>query len=287
METTKKQLWKKAVSLMLAAMMVVTAFVIPSSEEVMAASAMQFKGTGTSSVTITDDECFSESGTANTHYIKFKAGATGTITVKMSNASSEYAYSYGYLTFCNSKKKVIGRTKEAWSTNYSDSAYYTRTYGVKKGQTYYFAVQSASGVKVSATVKAVKKGKNTSKSKATKLNAGKKATGVIIAGDSKADWYKISVNGNQRVKLSYSAKTNGDVDKNGIKVTFCNSNGKKFLSNSSDWVSPFTPSSWTKYFRRNSVTGKETGLASGTYYIKVERYNKTSSGSYTLSWKAY
>lgn len=272
---------------MLAAVMVVTAFVIPSAEEVMAASAMQFKGTGKSSVTIKDDDCFSDSGEVNTHYIKFKAGATGTITVKMSNASSEYAYAYGNITLMNSKKKALGKTREGWNTNYDNSAYYTRAYGVKKGQTYYLAVQSASGVKVSATVKAVKKGKNTSKGKATKLNAGKKVTGVIIAGDSKADWYKLSLTGNKRIKLNYSAKTNGDNDKSGIKVTFCNSKGKKFLYNSYDWVSPFAPSSWTKYYRRNSVTGAQTGLASGTYFVKVERYNKTSSGSYTLSWKAY
>lgn len=287
MDTTKGRFWKKAVSFMLAAMMVFSVFVIPSTEEVEAASTLQFKGKGKSSVTIADKDCATNSGNLRTHYIKFKAGATGYVTVKMTNASKDYAYTAGYLTFCNGKKKALGQTKEVWNTNYDAQPYYTRTYGVKSGQTYYFKVQSAAGVKITANLTPVRKGKNTSKAKATSLKSGKKVNGLIIAGDSKADWYKISVKGNKRVQLNYSAKTNGDDNKNGIKVTFCKSNGKRFLSNSYDWVTPFTPSSWSKFYRQNKYTGQQTGLESGTYYIKVERYNKTSSGAYTLSWKAY
>lgn len=282
-----KKLWNKVVSFVLTMAMVFSVFVVATPEEVKAAS-LSFKGKGKSSVTISDSESYDASGYGymKANWIKFKASQTGYITVKMSSAS-EVENPQGYLTFCDNKKKALGKNREYWSTNRDDSEYYTRTYGVKKGKTYYFKVESTSGVKVTASVTKLNKGKNTSKKKAKTISAGKKVKGVIIAGEKTVDWYKIKVNGNQRVKLTYSAKTNGDNDYNGIKVTFCKSNGSKFLSNSSDWVSVMTPSSWSKYYRKNSVTGAESGLTAGTYYVKVERYNKTSSGQYTLSWKAY
>lgn len=283
-----KKLWNKVVSFVLTMAMVFSVFVVATPEEVKAAS-MSFKGKGKSSVTISDSDCYDASGYygyMKANWIKFKASQTGYITIKMSSAS-EVTNPVGFLTFCDNKKKALGKNREAWSTNYDDSEYYTRTYGVKKGKTYYFRVESNAGVKVSASVTKLNKGKNTSKKKAKTINSGKKVKGVIIAGDKTADWYKIKVNGNQRVKLSYSAKTNGDTDYNGIKVTFYKSNGSLYKSGSYDWVSAMTPSSWSKFYRENKATKQQFGITAGTYYVKVERYNKTSSGQYTLSWKAY
>lgn len=283
------KLLHRVLSLMLAFLMVIGTATVAAPESVEAASKVKnLKGSGKSSVKFTDAETYDPSGYyyMAENWIKFKASQTGYITLKM-QSNSDITNPYGYLTFCDGKKKALGKNREYWTTNQDESKYYTRTYGVKRGKTYYFKVQSSAGVKISASMTKLNKGKNNSKKKAKTLSAKKKVKGVIIAGENTTDWYKIKVNGNQRVKLSYSAKTNGDSDYNGIKVTFCKANGSKFLSNSYDWVSVVAPSGWTKYYRKNYVTGAQSGLTAGTYYVKVERYNKTSSGQYTLSWKAY
>lgn len=281
-----KKLWNKVVSFVLTMAMVFSVFVVATPEEVKAAS-MSFEGKGKSSVTISDMDSFDESGYyyMKANWIKFKASQTGYITVKMTNAS-EVENPEGYLTFCDSKKRALGKNREYWSTNYDHSVYYTRTYGVKKGKTYYFKVESTAGVKVTASVTKLSKGKNTSKKKAKTISSGKKVKGVIVAGDKTADWYKIKVNGNQRVRLTYSAKTNGDDKYNGIKVTFYKSNGSMYKRNSYECVSVTKPSGGFEFYRENAY-GQQFGLTAGTYYVKVERYNKTSSGQYTLSWKAY
>lgn len=282
MKTKGKTLFNRVVSLMLAMVMVLSVFVMMPTE--VAAAEKSFKSTGTSSVTLTDDDVWNANAGTVAQYIKFKATNTGYVTIKMQNASA-LDYAYGYITFCDSKKKALNSANEKWDTSYDKAAYYTRSFGVKKGKTYYVKIESLYGVKVTATFKKVTKSSNSSKAKAKTLKAKTTAKGVIIAGEKSVDWYKIKVSGNKKIQLSYTAKTNGDTDYNGIKVTLCTKNGKPYKS--SDWVSAWTPSSWYKAFRTNSLTGQQVGVADGTYYIKVERYNKTSSGYYTLKWNTY
>lgn len=282
MRTKGKTLFNRAVSLMLAMVMVLSVFAMMPTE--VAAAELSFKSTGTSSVTLTDDDVWNANEGAVPQYIKFNAKNTGYVTIKMENASA-IEPAYGYIAFCDSKKAALNSAYEKWDTNYDKAAYYTRSFGVKKGKTYYVKITTSYGVKVTATFKKVTKNNNSSKKKAKTLKAKSTAKGVIIAGDNTVDWYKIKVSGNKKIKLSYTAKTNGDTDYNGIKVTLCTKNGKPYKSY--DWVSPWTPSSWYKAYRSNYITGKKIGVPDGTYYIKVERYNKTSSGYYTLNWKTY
>lgn len=285
MKTKGNKLFSRVASFMLAMVMVLSVFAVVPTE--VAAAEKSFKSTGTSSVTLTDDEVWDvNTNSVAPQYIKFKAKNTGYVTIKMTNAST-LDYANGYLTFCNSKKKALNAASEKWDTSYDKAAYYTRTFGVKKGQTYYVKIESVYGVKVTATFKKVTKSNNSSKKKAKTLKAKTTAKGVIIAGDKTADWYKIKVTGNKKVKISYTGKTNGDSDYNGIKVSFYDSKGKLYTSNAYDWVSPFTTSGTSKYYRVYSLSGKQTGVEPGTYYIKVERYNKTSSGYYTLKWSTY
>ncbi len=284
----KSRKMNRILSLLLAMVMVVGVFVVPTPDEVSAASkSYAFQSTKASSVTIKDADCYTSSGTIKANYIKFKSGFTGYITLKMSNASKASNYTAGYLTLCNSKKKPIGVTREYWDTNHDASNYYTRTYGVKKGQTYYFKVEAAAGVKIKTAVKAVSK-KYTSQKKAKTLKAKTTVGGVIIANDKTADWYKISVPANKRVKITVAAKTNGDDDKTGIKATLMKSNGKAFKTNAYCYASVVTKSDWCKYLRKDQY-GREYGISDkkGTYYIKVERLNKSSNGYYTLKWQTY
>ncbi len=284
----KSRKMNRILSLLLAMVMVVGVFVVPTPDEVSAATkSYAFESKKASSVTIKDADCYTSSGAVKANYIKFKSGFTGYITLKMSNASKVSNYTAGYLTLCNSKKKSIGATREVWSTQYDDSKYYTRTYGVKKGQTYYFKVEAAAGVKIKTAVKAVSK-KYTSQKKAKTLKAKTTVGGVIIANDKTADWYKISVPANKRVKITVAAKTNGDDDNTGIKATLMKSNGKPFKTGAYCYASVVTKSDWCKYLRKDQY-GNQYGISDkkGTYYIKVERLNKSSNGYYTVKWQTY
>lgn len=89
-------------------------------------------------------------------------------------------------------------------------------------------MQCNAGTKITATVKAIKDSSASSKSKAKTLSKGKKVTGVIAYGDSKADWYKIKLTKSAKLNLYYLANTNGTNEKNGFKITFYNKDGKVF-----------------------------------------------------------
>lgn len=285
MKTKGKKLFNRVASFMLAMVMVLSVFAVAPTE--VAAADKSFKSTGTSSVTFTDDDVWDvNANTAIPQYIKFKATNTGYVTIKMTNASS-LDYAFGYLTFCDSKKKALNSSNEKWDTAYTKSPYYTRSFGVKKGKTYYVKIETGYGVKVTATFKKVTKKNISSKKKAKSLKAKTTAKGVIIAGDKTADWYKIKVKGNKKVKLTYTAKTNGNGYYDGIKVSFYKSNGKLYTSDAYDYVSPWRSSSYSQYYRQYTISKKIIGVEDGTYYVKVERANKTSSGYYTLKWSTY
>lgn len=281
-----KSLFNKIVSVMLAAVMVVTVFAVTTPVEVQAATTKTIKGTGSDSVTIKDADCYSGSS-LKTYYLKYKAGKTGYVTLTFKNASKIYSNSVGYVTLCNKSKKALGKSAEIWNTGYSKSGYYTRSYGVKKGTTYYFKVQCKAGTKINVKTTAVTKSKANSKSKAKTLKKGSTAKGIMIAGENKADWYKIKISSGAKIKLYYTAKTNGDNYNNGIKFTFYYADGKpmNFVYDDGsklqyDWLDPFVTSNDAMF--ATMIGGTVHDAPSGTYYVKVERLNKTSSGYYTL-----
>ena len=225
---TRKTFFHRAVCMFLTAVMAVTLFTVAAPTEAQAAG-LSFKGNGKSTVTIKDTQCYSGRN-LKVNYIKFKPSVTGTVTLKFDCSSSYYNNSQGYVTFCNKNKKTIGQKNEIWRNDYAGKIYNTTTYGVKKNTTYYFAVQCNAGTKITATVKAIKDSSASSKSKAKTLSKGKKVTGVIAYGDSKADWYKIKLTKSAKLNLYYLANTNGTNEKNGFKITFYNKDGKVFLS---------------------------------------------------------
>lgn len=282
---TRETFFHRVLSMLLTAAMVVTLFTVTAPTEAQAAE-LSFNGKGTSAVTITEDQCYDMiGGSVTTNYIKYKPSVTGTVTLKFQNAS-DYPYSYGYVTFCDKNQKSIGQDKEYWNDGYKDKIYYTTTYGVKKNTTYYFAVQCSSATKITATTKAIKDSSASKKSKAKNLSKGKKTTGVITAGDSKADWYKIKLTKSAKLKLSYEAQTNGSNNANGFKITFYDKNGKMWTSNSYSNITRSNPKDgWDIYMK--SSYGSKHNIATGTYYVKVERMSKASSGSYTLKWSTY
>lgn len=284
-----KSVFNRIVSFMLAAVMVVTVFAVTAPVEVQAATTKTIKGTGSDSVTIKDADCYSGSS-LKTYYLKYKAGKTGYVTLTFKNVSKVYSNSVGYVTLCNKNKKAIGRSGEIWNTAYNGAGYYTRSYGVKKGTTYYFKIQCKAGTKINVKSTAVTKSTANSKSKAKTLKNGSTVKGVMIAGENKADWYKIKTTKSAKIMLYYTAKTNGDNYNNGIKFTFYYADGKpmNFVYEDGsklqyDWLDSFVTSNNAMF--ATTINGVTHDAPSGTYYVKVERLNKTSSGYYTLKCK--
>lgn len=277
-----KSLFNRIVSLMLAAVMVVTVFAVTAPVEVQAAQKTTLKGTGTDSLTISDANCYKGSS-MRTYYIKYKAGKTGFVTLTFKNASKAYSYSAGYVTLCNSKKKAIGPAKEYWSNGYSSSSAYSRSYGVKKGTTYYFKVQCAAGTKIVAKTTAVTKSTANTKAKAKKLAKNKTVKGIMIAGENKADWYKINITGNcKKLTLTLTGKSQGDDDNCGIKMSFYDTDGKLVKTSRTYYISGQASKDQLVF---NYGTGATSfSFPTGTYWAKIERLNSKSSGYYTFKW---
>ena len=283
-------IWKRI--LLIAAIALFSLSTLPL-QKTDAAPILTLKGNGASSVQISDYECTAT--TKNSNLIKIKPKVTGYVTFRFLN-NCQSINAYGFATFCNSKKKALGTKKEFYQTGSTYPYVFERTYPVKKGSTYYLKLESTGGVKVSATVKAVKKNAGTKKSKAKTLSRNKTRKGIILAGSRTVDWYKIRLTKKKKIFLTCTAKTNGVTsqihnnriyyfgNKTGLKVTFCDKNGKDWSVSSKLMLSPSQAKNSTVFQGLDRSTGKTYGLSPGTYYIKVERMNKASSGYYTLKW---
>ena len=194
---------------------------------------------------------------AQTNYFKFKAKQTGYLMVESTD--------YGKVTLCKSNKKALSN---------ATSTYYAPTYGVKKGTTYYIKVAVSNYnydgyYQLQVTNKKITEKSGKKKSKAVTIKKKKTKKGTIIAGSSQADWYKFKLGGKKKETLTMKGATN-----NKLKVVVYNKKGKKVSS------------AYSYNYYNNKLTLKSYGkLAKGTYYIKVYRGTKTSSGWYSLSWK--
>lgn len=196
---------------------------------------------------------------AQTNYFKFKAKNTGYLQVLSTKDAG-----YNKVTLCNSKKKALSN---------SLAVRYAPTFGVKKGTTYYVKIASNFNSEGSYLFKATntkiteKSGKK--KAKAVNLKKNKTVKGTIIAGNGQEDWYKFKLSGKKNVKITMKGATNDS-----IKVQVYHDNKK------------ISGTSGTFRYTNKSYTVKSIGKWSkGTYYIKISRGNKKSSGYYTLSWK--
>lgn len=191
-------------------------------------------------------------------YYKYKATKTGIIVVQSGDTDTSK------VVLTNAKKKEI--TESEYLT---DNNKYAAVFTVKKGSTYYIRFSSMSRAKLNGftvTQKAVKEKSGSKMSKAKVLKAKKTAKGTIQYGE-KADWYKISV---KKSKAKFTVYTeNSDY----LKISVYDSKGKQvgFTNTLFDGTKEFVLSRAKK--------------GRGTYYVKIERSSKKSSGYYTLKWK--
>lgn len=215
-------------------------------------------------------------------YFKIRPSKTGIVTFSMSNDN----YS-GYAFLCNASKTVIskGDSSGDWLWGGSSTAYLRKVmYGVKKGKTYFIKVKGYpsydydtgtyhSVVKwTNGAVKAAKSGSKKSKAKAIKRK--KTIKGLIVGGDKKAKWYKLTTK-KKNIKIYFKVpKTTGTIKITAYYKQYGNK-GKTMSLNTSR--SRGTTSS-------TGFTFTNIGKKKVTIYLKVQR-DKKSSGNYTIRWK--
>lgn len=271
MKNTTKKLFNKVASLALAAMMVLSVFCVSTPTEVSAAD-KSFKSTGKSSVTITDEQCYSATGQPT--WIKFTAKNDGYLKITAKMASTYYAdFVQGYWTLYNKTKKAAVSPQKLYSTNYTDSYYYTNVYGVKKGTTYYLQVLSDGGVKIDAAFTKVTDKSGTKKAKALSVKKGKAVTGLIRVGDKNSDWYKITLTKKQKLSINITPYANDTISVNIVGPGISGSD--TITSNYYGEKCPYTIV---------DKHHKPTKASTGTYYVQIKPTKKSTSGYYKISW---
>lgn len=228
--------------------------------------------------TLTNGVTFETYVTYNDEYpwFVYKATADGYITLQY---IGDEGYDHeGSVTLYNSSKKAISG-QVFFDTN--DKTEYKTVFGVKKGQTYYIRaeyVREYFGIKLTQTAVKEKSGKNRKKAVVVKKN--KTVKGTMIAGENKADWYKIKLTKNQVLKVITQGSTSGSY--NGFELTIYYSNGKKY-ANPTTCIKGIDSKYTTKTVKL--FTNKAVKIKKGTYYIKISKKDKNASGYYTLKWK--
>lgn len=195
---------------------------------------------------------------AQTRYFKVRATSAGYITVQANNLS-------GNVTLMDSSKKKA-LSNAVYVSDYSPKV----TFGVKKG-TYYIKAKNNTNpdgiYQIKYTNKRIKEKSGKKKSRAVLLKKKRTKKGTIVAGEKRTDWYKFRVTKRKTVRITMKGATNDE-----LKVAVYK--GGRNIGRG------------TLYESRGGVKLKSLGkLSKGTYYIKVYRGNKKSSGWYSLSWR--
>lgn len=229
-------------------------------------------------ITIGEDEIFTK--TERYIWISYNADSDGYLTLDNFNVGDIPAN--GYLALYNSTKTVALSSKSiGYSGQFPQNAagyWGHNVFGMEKGQTYYIRVKAYTPVMFTSSFTTVKDKSGATQKKALKIKRNKTKIGLIPAGVSTPDWYKINLKKARKIKLHYNFQTKGS-----IRLTFYMDKtqlGSKVISSQG-------AQEMTLYVKKTTAKGKikKTALKKGTYYIKIEPANSTTSGYYTLKWK--
>lgn len=180
-----------------------------------------------------------------------------------------------HLTLCDQNKKPVSSQYDMVLYDELDQDYLI--FSMKAG-TYYFKVETEpnSVFCINAVIKNVKEKSGNSKKNAAAL--GKKwVTGLLAASEGvrDADWYKLTIETTRKVNVGFF----GSITPGGsITAEFFNSKGESFGRKVITGIeeeqsfSPYVGKEWDSNHT----------LPKGTYYIKVSKDRKISSGYYEL-----
>lgn len=209
-------------------------------------------------------------------WLKYKPAADGYLTVKISKPDASEEPAKGYLAlYDGTKTKLLSSSSIFYNTAHTDKSFWHEfAFGMQKGKEYYIRVRAENAAELGRKFTKVKDTSGSSRAKAAALKKNKAKTGLIAAGVSAADWYQFSLSKKQRIRLNYSAKTNGSFK---ISVYW----GTKLMAS---WNMYYTSGQKRTLYLKNDLNKKKMGMNTGKYYIKIERANATSSGFYKIKW---
>lgn len=147
---------------------------------------------------------------------------------------------------------------------------YYPVFGVNTGKTYQLKIEApASGyyVYVNNTGVTNKSGSSKSKAATVKRGSSNARKGLIIAGSTKAQWFKFKTTKKSKVQITIKGGTN-----NKYKIEFYKGSSKL-----TKWTTSFTIS----LAKRTVISTSK--VPKGTYYVKITPVNK-SSGWYSVQW---
>lgn len=211
---------------------------------------------------------------------------------RQENTYSYKALSDGYITVSQTPLSDLGSgsmtavlynskgTKLTENAIFSDEQKGKISYAVKKGTTYKLKVKALNvndtqyyQLKLKHT--AVNEKSGSSKKKAVDVKFGNKISGTVFAEDSatKADWYKIKNPKKQQLVLNYS----GSITSGSLIIEIFDTKGKKLDS--------FSVISNIGEKKENLMHNKDGGtkMPEGTYYLKITKSRKSSTGIYSFS----
>lgn len=203
----------------------------------------------------------------NTLYHKLNVKKTGFVAI----CGNEYRESGTSLMASSLSFKIRNAKKKALHNGYLSSLNnYTEKYALKKG-TYYVAVTSSQRYQLKAESRAWKDQGGKSKKKAKTIKRGKSANGTVLLteGTKKADWYKIKLPKKSKMKIKIATACTGTASV--MKVQIIPANRHYTLINSSSLVAD-----------KGKTLASRNKLKAGTYYIKVTKLTKSTSGVYRI-----
>ncbi len=229
------------------------------------------------SIKITEEETYGKSG--KYVWLKYKPSADGYLTVTVSDSTEEKSGATGYIALYNSTKTQAYSAKTIYyNTKNAKNAYWHKfIFGLQKDQTYYLRVKAETPVKLTRTYKKISDKSGAMLSSALELKKKKTKTGLLLAGNATADWYKITLKKNQKIKLYYNTKTFGN-----FRISLYSAANRKLTSYNVGYTPELQKLTICQY---NYSTRKKTAMAAGTYYIKIEKANAKSSGYYKIKWE--
>ncbi|MCM1159880.1 MAG: hypothetical protein NC412_01535 [Roseburia sp.] len=203
-------------------------------------------------------------------YIRFQPKKDGYVTFYAANLPENAGQlTRGTWLLCNSAKKEISSTD--WCGFYTGD---NITFVVKRNTAYFLKVKlhGASGLIINYEYKSITDKSGNKKAKAYKIKKKKSVPGLLMAGENKADWYKITLTKKQVMKIIFTTKSY-----RGIQMDVFDNKGNKI-----NGLSVFQPASANK--KVTVMSGKK--LSKGTYYVKVYCLKGAKAcGYYSLCWR--
>ncbi|MCM1257225.1 MAG: hypothetical protein NC307_05175 [Roseburia sp.] len=231
-------------------------------------------------ITIREEETFNK--VKEYIWISYQPKSDGYLTIRNVNVGNVPAN--GYLALYNKTKSyALSSRSISYSGKYSNknsaAEYWTKNvFGLRKGEIYYIRVKAFTAVTLKSSFKKLEDKAGALQTKALNVKKNKTKTGLIPAGGTTPDWYKIKLKKNQKIQLYYNIHTKGS-----FRLSLYSARRRL----ASKVISSQGSQKLTIAVQQTSTNGKITkkALSKGTYYIKFEPANNLTSGYYTFKWK--